>query len=661
MAAEKRTMCRVRFEPSGLKTEVPRGATLLEAARLAGVYLTSICGGDGYCGKCKVVVDEGEVESPPTTLLAPQETRERIVLACQAHVRSDTTVTVPKSHALDTGRILVDSDAHRFSELPSEDLGAERPAGEGAFPYDPLVQKHYLEMPAPSAEDQVADHERLYMAIRDRLDAPLMQTGFRILQSLPAVLEGSGYKVTAIVAQRGGTMEVVDIEPGDTSACNYAAVVDVGTTTVVAHLVNLATASTVDAEATYNSQMHFGEDYIRRIIYAEQHDAFDEMQRRIVHDVNDLIQTMAVRQAIELGCITGVICSGNTAMIHFLLNLDPRRIRRSPYIPTAAWVPPIRAAEAGIRINKRGLLYTLPAVGAYVGSDIVAGALATRLYEAPKLSLFIDIGTNGEVVLGSKEWMVCASSSAGPAFEGSGVKHGMRAARGAIERLTVADDGSLKCHTVGNEPPRGLCGSGLLDALAALLEIGAIDRTGRFAPSQDPRLTEGPDGPEFVLVPPQDGREAITITQADIFNLIRSKAGVYAAVQVLLESTGTRADALDTIYVAGGFGNYMDVRKAILVGMLPDIPVERIRFVGNASVAGAKMAVMSRHALAKAEEIAARMTYFDLMNHPKYMDAFIQANFLPHTDLDRFPSVAKRLTQADSARQSSRDRKGAAP
>jgi len=645
MDSKKRTTCKVRFEPSGLKTEVPRGATLLEAARLAGVYLTSICGGDGYCGKCKVIVDEGEVEAPPNTLLSPQEVRERVVLACQARVLLDTTVTVPKSHLLDTGRILVDSDAHRFSELPGEALG------EGAFPYDPLVQKHYLKMTQPSDEDQTADHERLYMAIRERVDAPLMQTGYRILLGLSDVLQKSQYKVTATLAQRGGIFEMVDVEPGDASRCNYAVVVDVGTTTVVAHLVDLSSAATLDAEATYNSQMHFGEDYIRRIIYAEEHDAFDEMQRRIVHDVNDLIQALAVRQAIELSCITAVICSGNTAMIHFLLSLDPRRIRRSPYIPTAAWVPPIRAAEAGIRINKRGLLYTLPAVGAYVGSDIVAGVLATALHEAPGLSLFIDIGTNGEVVLGSGEWMVCASSSAGPAFEGSGVKHGMRAGAGAIERVTVTPEGALQYQTIGGESPRGLCGSGLLDTLASLLESGVIDRTGRFVETDDSRLAEGPDGLEFTIVPPTGDREAITITQADISNLVRSKAGVYAAVQILLESTNTQADQLKTVYVAGGFGNYLDVRKAITVGMLPDIPVERIRFVGNASVAGAKMAVMSRHALAKAEELAGRMTYFDLMNHPRYMDAFIQANFLPHTNLDRFPSVRETLAKTGTPRR----------
>jgi len=636
------TTCRVLFEPSGLKTEVPRGATLLDAARRAGVYLTSICGGDGYCGKCKVVVNEGDVDTPPTTLLSQKETREGIVLACQAKVRSDLVVTVPKSHALDTARIVVDSDAHRFSEMTGEEPGRD------LFALDPLVRKLHLTMSPPNEQDQLADHERLYLAVRRQFDAPHMQTGFRILQQLPDILQKAGYDATALVALRGDVAEVVDVEPGDTAGCNYAIVVDVGTTTVVAHLVDLTSATTIDAEATYNTQMHFGDDYIRRIMYAEEHDAFDEMQRRIVGDVNDLIQTIAVRQGIGLGCITSVICAGNTAMIHFLLNLDARRIRKSPYVPAAGWIPPIRAAEAGIRINKRGLLYCLPAVGAYVGSDIVAGALVTRLDATDGLKLFIDIGTNGEVVLAGEEWMMCASSSAGPAFEGAGIRHGMRAGPGAIERVTVGDDGSLHWRTVGDGPPRGLCGSGLLDALAAMLQADVIDRTGRFTDTHADRIAEGPDGPEFTLVPAEAGRDAIVMTQADVANLIRSKAGVYAAIEILMQMTGTESDALEAIYVAGGFGNYLDVTSAVTVGLLPDVPAERIHFVGNASIAGAKMAILSRQAMAKAEELANRMTYVDLMNHPGYMDAFTQANFLPHTDVARFPSVQARLAGTTS-------------
>jgi uncharacterized 2Fe-2S/4Fe-4S cluster protein (DUF4445 family) len=294
-----------------------------------------------------------------------------------------------------------------------------------------------------------------------------MQTGFRILQKLPKLLQSCDYKVTITIGRRGQTTEVIEVEPGNHCKRNFAVAVDLGTTTVVAHLIDLTNANTVDTEATYNSQINFGEDYIRRIIYAEENDAFDEMQNRIVHDVNNLIVTLASRQRVDLHEISTVICAGNTAMVHFLLNLDPTRIRREPYIASAGFVPPIRAAEAGIQINKRGLLYCLPSVAAYVGSDIVAGVLTTRIFTKEGITLFADIGTNGEVVLGNRDWLVCASSSAGPAFEGSGVRHGMRAGAGAIEKLAILGDGSIEFKTIGNTPPVGICGSGLLDTLQA--------------------------------------------------------------------------------------------------------------------------------------------------------------------------------------------------
>jgi uncharacterized 2Fe-2S/4Fe-4S cluster protein (DUF4445 family) len=327
-------------------------------------------------------------------------------------------------------------------------------------------------------------------------------------------------------------------------------------------------------------------------------------------------------------------------MVHFLLNLDPTRIRREPYVASAGFVPPIRAAEVGIQINKRGLLYCLPSVAAYVGSDIVAGVLTTRIYTKKKVSLFVDIGTNGEVVLGNRDWLVCASSSAGPAFEGTGVKHGMRAAAGAIEKLDITPDGSIEFKTIGNKHPAGICGSGLLDTIAELFTNGIIDRTGRFKTNGDTRLTEGDEGLQFQLVPPANEHQEIVITQADIDNLVRSKAGVFAAIRVLMNSTQTKVEDIDTIYIAGGFGNFLNVQQAVTVGMLPDVPAEKIRFVGNASIAGAKTVLMSRKALETAEKIADSMTYFDLMSHPGYMDEFVRASFLPHTDLSLFPSVA---------------------
>lgn len=634
MESDGKKKCTVRFEPSGLAVTVPIGTVLLEAAHKAGIYLNSICGGDGYCGKCKVAIDEGQFQSRPTTLLTPDEIRQNIVLACQTKVLSDMRLTVPKSHTLEATQILMDADAHRFSEL-SGDIGA------GIFKFDPLVRKIFVEMTPPTVHDHTADHERLYLAIRRQIDAPIMQTGFRVLQKLSGLLQRCNYKATVTIGRRGRTTEVIEVEPGDRSRRNFAVAVDLGTTTVVAHLVDLTTAETIDKEATYNSQINFGDDYIRRIIYAEENDAFDEMQNRIVQDVNGLIVTLATRRKVDLHEISTVICAGNTAMIHFLLNLDTTRIRREPYVASAGFVPPIRAAEAGIQINKRGLLYCLPGVAAYVGSDIVAGVLATRIFTKDGIHLFADIGTNGEVVLGNRDWLVCASSSAGPAFEGSGVKHGMRAGAGAIEKVAIHDNHSVELKTIGDTQPVGICGSGLLDTLAELFMSGLIDRTGRFRADGQPGLSLGEEGWQFQLASGGNDHHEIVITQPDIDNLVRSKAGVFAAIRVLMASTQTRPQDLEAVYLAGGFGNFLNVQQAVTIGMLPDIPLEKIQFVGNTSIAGAKTVLLSRKALETAEKIAQSMTYFDLMSHPGYMDEFTRARFLPHTDLSLFPSVKK--------------------
>jgi uncharacterized 2Fe-2S/4Fe-4S cluster protein (DUF4445 family) len=637
----------VRFEPSGLRTEVPAGTVLLEAANKAGIYLSSICGGDGYCGKCKVIINEGQFQTKPTSLLTPDEARDNVVLACQSSVLSDMVVTVPRIHTLETSQILMDSDAQRLSGLAG---GIE----EGVFKFDPLLQKLYLEMAAPSVRDHTADHERLYLAIRERIDAPILRTGLHILQKLSGLLASCDYKITTTIGRRGETTEVTEVESGDQTERCFAVAVDIGTTTVVAHIVDLTKASTIDTEAMYNSQINFGEDYIRRIIYGEENNAFDELQRRIVNDVNNLIGILAARQKIDLQDITAVVCAGNTAMVHFLLNLDATRIRREPYIASANFVPPVRAAKVGIQISERGLLYCLPSVAAYVGGDIVAGVLTTRIYTRKGISLFADIGTNGEVVLGNRDWLVCASSSAGPAFEGSGIKHGMRAGAGAIEKLSILENGSIEFKTIGGSQPIGICGSGLLDTLAELFRAGIIDRTGRFnanvaRPSWPclhglearATLSEGEDGLQFQLVEGGNGQQEIVVTQPDIDNLVRSKAGVFAAIRVLMESTQTKTEDLEGVYLAGGFGNFLNVRHAVTIGMLPDVPLEKIHFVGNTSIAGAKTVLLSREALKAAEKIAQSMTYFDLMSHLGYMDEFIRACFLPHTDLSLFPSVQK--------------------
>jgi len=640
MADRKKKIFKVAFLPSGLKVEVPEGRTVLQAAQKAGVYVTSICGGDGYCGKCRLILDEGKIEAKPTTLLSREDIQKNYFLACQTKIKSDLVVTVPKEHELDKSPILLDKDAHRFSTLPTS------VAAEITYKHEPLVRKVFLELTSPTVEQNIADHERVLIAIRKKLNIQEMQTGYRILEQLPRTLRSADWKVTATVAKRWGTYELVQIEEGDTSASNFGIALDVGTTTVVAHLVDLVQATTVDAEATYNSQMQFGEDYIRRIIYAEQNNALDELQSCIIGDVNDLIATLADRNEVRMNDISCLVATGNTAMIHFLLRLDPTNIRRTPYIPSANFIPPLRAAEAGIKIGGRGLLYCLPSVAAYIGSDITAGILATGLHRSRKLSLFIDIGTNGEVVLGNREWMVAASSSAGPAFEGSGIKHGMRAMAGAIEKVDVMPDLSVRYRTIGAETPKGICGSGLLDLLAGLYCAGAIDRTGLLQPKvKAERFEESDEGVQFVLVEgggDGDGRKLV-FTQPDVTNLIRSKAGVYAAISILLKIADVKPADIEVIYLAGGFGNYIDVSNAVIIGMLPDVPAERIHFVGNSSIAGAKLPLLSMDAYEAVSEIANKLTYVDLMTNDDYMEEFIKANFIPNTELERFPTVMKEL------------------
>ncbi|MBI2471941.1 MAG: DUF4445 domain-containing protein [Planctomycetes bacterium] len=633
---------KVHFSPGDVTVEIEKGKTILNASRMGDLFINALCGGDGTCGKCKVILSGGKVESLPTTHITEAEARKKYVLACRTKVMGDLEVLIPEESKLDKSQILVGDFPQFPGSLAAVSLGAEQ------FAQDPLVSRIYLELSPPNMDDSMADYERLCQGIMVKTGIPLekLTTNFTALKHLPAILRDSKWKVTATIGYRGSTVEILEVQPGDVSANNYGVAVDVGTTTVVAHLLNLSTAETIDIEATYNSQIKYGDDYIQRIIYAEQHDAMEIMQEVLTEDVNYLISTLVKRNKLSIHDINSVVCAGNTVMTHFLLGLDPINIRKEPYLPTASFVPPLRADVVGIKINKYGLLYTLPCVGAYVGGDISSGVLAVRLDKAEALSLLIDIGTNGEIVLGNKDWMVCCSASAGPSFEGSGISCGMRAAKGAIEKVNIVKNYDVICKTIGDAPPGGICGSGLLDCLANLVRSGVIDRTGNFQKGIDTdRLRKTDDGYEFILVHKDEtaAKKDIVITQADIQNLIRSKAAIYSAISTLLESMNMNVADIEQVYLAGGFGNYLDIRSAITIGMLPDISVSKVQFVGNTSVIGAKMSLFSKDAYEVARTIASKMTYFDLMCNNKYMEEYVSANFLPHTNIEKFPSVADEL------------------
>jgi uncharacterized 2Fe-2S/4Fe-4S cluster protein (DUF4445 family) len=637
-------MPKVIFCPDDESIEVERGVTLQAAAKAAGVELASICGGDGICGRCRVIVRNGNIEAAPTTLLNRDEIQKGYVLACQTKVLGDVKVEVPPETRAEEGQILLDLDAQRFRALYQEE--------KVSFRHEPLVQKLYVELPPPTLQDNLADHQRLYREIRRHKSYSIMQTGLKVLQTHPKLLRSFHWQATATLGLRGGTVEVLQIEGDDTQERNYGIAVDVGTSTVVAHLLDLSAGKTIDAEAMYNSQRAYGEEVTRRIIYAER-GGLDQLQKTIIADINNLITALVSRNKIALHDCLAVVCAGNTTMTHLLLGLDPSSIRRDPYVSCSTAPPPVRAAEVGIHINPRGLLYCLPAIGGWVGGDVTAGILATGLYESDKTVMLIDVGTNGEIVIGRREdgfcWMVSCSASAGPAFEGSGVKCGMKASRGAIERVQISPEGNVIYKTVGHVKPKGICGSGLIDLVAGLLEAGFIDRSGRLLPEASHRVRECDGLLEFVVVPAQrsaTGSE-IVITQADIENLLRAKAAIYAGALILIKSLNLDITDIDRVFLAGGFGNYLDREKAITIGLIPDLSLEKIRFVGNTSIIGAKLALLSREALEKCDEIVQSATYYDLISFPHYYEEFLAAKFLPHTELERFPSVQKRLGRGE--------------
>jgi len=639
--------CRVIFKPSNKEVSVPKGTDLLTAASKAGIYIYNVCGGEGLCGKCKVKVLKGKILSEPTRVLSEKEIKEGYALACQCDVESDATIEIPEESVIEKPAIVIEE-----VYTPAEKI--EKPAilkGERKFHHGPLVTKHYFQLPKPTAEDNISDLDRLYREINKIVTVPVMQMGVANVRRLGKLLRESDWKVTATLGKRDGTVEIVLIEPGDTTKKNYGIAVDVGTTTVVAYLVDLNTEETVAASASYNRQSMFGEDVITRIVYAGEPGGLENLHEAIVGTINDLIRNAVKESNVSISDINAVVAAGNTTMTHILLMIPPDDIRKEPYVPAVSSVPVIRAAETGIKVNPRGLLKCLPGVASYVGGDVTAGVLSTGIDKTSELSLLIDLGTNGELALGNKEWLVCCACSAGPAFEGVGIKSGIRAMDGAIQRMTIenkkGDDFDVQYSTIGDKKPKGICGSGFIDLIAELLKAGAIDRQGKITKAGSARIRKDQESGsmEFVVAFAKETstNKDIAIAETDILNLIRSKGAVYMGIHVLLQHVGFKFEDLKKIYISGGLGTYLDTEKAIMIGLLPDLPVERFLFVGNSSIAGAKKCLVSNQALKEADEIAKRMTYFELSTDPKFMNEYTSTLFLPHTDLELFPSVKKVL------------------
>jgi len=634
--------CVVRFGgEDGPRVQVPRGATILDAARAAGVFVDSLCGGDGVCGKCRVIVRGGRIKGgTPHFLLTPEEIREGYVLACETRVISDVVVEVPPKAQLHEEVPEVGQPRRHLRQVATR---ARQPAT-----LDPLVKRIHLQVPMPTLDNNSADLERLEFALRNALGGDHeYQMGLKIMRTLPEAMRRSNGSVTATIGNRGRLTEIADVAAGDTSGTNLGVVVDLGTTTIMVHLVDLSIGQTLETAVKYNSQTAYGADVIRRIIWCDNHrDGLERLQETTAADINALIDEVEKKLRISKNDIDVVVAAGNTTMMHLLLGATPRWIRREPYSGVAYQPPPFRAAEVGLKISPRGLLYCLPCVSGFVGADITAGVMATGLDESDRLRMLIDIGTNGEIVIGNRDWLVCASASAGPSFEGAGNCDGMRATRGAVDHVRSWNQ-KLSYSTIGDKAPVGICGTAYVDLLAEMLRMGAIDKTGKFDMSNgSDRLRLGSDGtPEFVVVRAgENGAERdLVVTEEDVSNLVRTKGAIYAASKMLLRGLGLRFSDIDEIMVAGAFGNYLDLENAVFIGLLPDLPAEKLRFAGNTSIAGAKMAALSCERYYHAREIAGKMTYFELSTDPKFMEEFTSACFFPHTHIEEFPSVMARF------------------
>jgi uncharacterized 2Fe-2S/4Fe-4S cluster protein (DUF4445 family) len=596
----------VRFVPVNVEAEVPEGACIHEAAIRAGLIALELpCGGQGTCGQCLV-----EIQEPPGP--------GRMAMACQTRVTRDITVRVPDARELEM-RVVGDSHS-----LVNQDLLPDRDG------LSPLCRAERLSVPPASVEEHYSDWTRLVRAIAPG-DGAAVTTSLPVLRSLAEAVRTADGKLTATVQETAVGLDVVEVAAGHATRRLLGLAIDIGTTTVAAQLVDLDSGRVLSTRTSYNAQISRGADVISRIDYARTADRLGELRALVLDTINTLVVQTANDVAADSRDMRAAFVAGNTTMIHLLLGLPPRHIRESPYVPTVNAPPPLTASACGIEIHPQAAVAFAPGVGSYVGGDITAGLLATDLsVNHQDVFLFLDIGTNGEIVIGNAEWMVGCACSAGPAFEGAGIKCGMRAAEGAIEHVEINALGQARYRVIGGGKPAGICGSGLICLLGEMLKRGIVDQAGRL---------EDFSADGFVL----DAEAGIVLAQPDIENLVRTKAAIYAACTRILDNVGLDWTAIARVYIAGGFGRYIQIPDAVRIGMLPDLPHDKFRYLGNSALTGAYIALLSRTHRRRLADIAARMTYIDLSSDPRYMDSYVQAMFLPHTDLGQFPTVARSL------------------
>lgn len=629
----------VTFLPTFRKVEVNREATILDAVQKAGINMNVVCGGQGKCGKCIVYVKSGWSVFDREQFIrffSSGELEQGACLACQTTILDDISVFIPESSLIQEQKILME---HLEQEI-------------GFFP---AVWKYFLELTPPSLDDPSPDLSRLLWGI-NRKGGPEDQKIYvplEVIRGIPRMLRDSGWKVTATVALVPGGYRLIDVEKGDTTQALYGAAIDLGTTTIVAYIRSLVDGKVLGVASNYNRQISCGEDILSRVNYARK-GGLPRLQELAAESINAAITQAANNAGIDRDHIYEVVVAGNTIMTHILMGIDPAYMIEEPYVPVVRRYLTSAATRAGLGVKENAGLFVFPAVSDFIGGDIVADVLASGMADRDEVSLLIDIGTNFEVVLGTREWMFSCAGAAGPALEGGEVLFGMRANPGAIEKVSL-DLHTLEptYQTINRIKPRGICGSGLIDLLADLLQACIIDRTGRINTSiAHPRIRLGPHFPEFVVAwkDETDTGKEIVITENDVKNLIMSKASILAACLTLMNQAGISRQDIARVYFSGAFGNYLSKENAIIIGLLPEVPLDRITNIGNGAIMGANIALLNRRKRKELDEIARTIAYVELNAEPSFMDEYTRACFLPHTDLALFPRVEKLLDECRSRR-----------
>jgi uncharacterized 2Fe-2S/4Fe-4S cluster protein (DUF4445 family) len=637
---------RILFLPHNKEIAVADGENLIRAAMEAGVHVNASCGGEGQCGKCRVMIENGTVEGGISERLSDEDVAQGYRLACLSRIKSDLVVRIPVESEFDPSVLNKYCSKRRTARM--QQLNLEDLKDRGLF--IPPVEKRYLDLPEPSPQDNLADTSRLISFLKMHYQEHRLVVSLPVIRKLPEILRKTNFKTTATLARPvfdGGKTQIINIEPGDTTDRNFAIAIDIGTTTVYGQLINLITGDILAEYGDFNGQISYGEDVITRIMFAEKPGGLEKLHEVVIRTINGIIQKIVMESGVNRDEVSTVTLAGNTTMSQILLKVDPRYIRLSPYVPASTLYPLIRAVDLDIDLADHATALVYPNVSSFVGGDIVAGVMGSGIYLSDLLTLYIDIGTNAEIVIGSKDWLACAACSAGPAFEGGGIQFGMRATQGAIEYFSI-DPFTLEPMnmTVGNVRPKGICGSGLINIVANMFEVGIINNLGKFNRDLKSNRIRHNDGIyEYVLAWRNETQieRDIVLTEIDIANLIRAKGAIYSGCQTLLDEVGLSISKIDRIVLAGGFGSHIDIEQAMTIGLLPEIDPDKITYIGNGSLMGARICCLTNRIRKDVVNAMRKMTNFELSETPSYMNRYVAALFLPHTDLDLFPKLKERL------------------